>query len=93
MASRATIAPLLPLFLAMGLAGARADGIEGQAGGPDPVALQQEGSSVPPRGDPATNRPSPPAHPTAVTKPDNERVLMLMLLGRSTFGVFGRLGQ
>lgn len=93
MASRAPIAPLLPLFLAMGLAGARADGNQGPAGSLDPAALQQEGSSVPPRGDPATNLPPPPAHPLAVTKPDDERILMLMLLGRSTFGAFGRLGQ
>jgi len=93
MTPRAPIAtPLLPLLLAMALSGpARADGEQGAPGGTTAIAMQQEGSSLPQRIDPAAN--VPPPHLFAAAKPDDERIFMLMLLSRTTFGAFGRLGQ
>jgi hypothetical protein len=92
--------PLLPLVLTMAvltmaLAGAaRADGDQPAPAQTD-VALQQAGSSLPPRAaaDPARADMPPQPHPFAAAKPDDERMFMLMLFSRTTIGTFGRLGQ
>lgn len=84
--------PLLPLVLTMALAGAaRADSDQAAPGESANVALQQVGSSLPPRAATADMPPQP--HPLAAAKPDDEQVFMLMLFSRSTIGAFGRLGQ
>jgi hypothetical protein len=88
--------PLLPFLLTMALAGAaRADGDRQAPTQTASVALEQAGSSLPPRAaaDPARADMPPQPHSFAAAKPDDEQIFMLMLISRTTIGAFGRLGQ
>jgi len=91
--TRARLAAALALALAPASIGAaRADDAALRASADAAPALQQV-ASVPSAAGSGSSVPPPPAHATVQPKPEDQRLFMLMLLSRTSFGAFGQMGQ
>jgi hypothetical protein len=75
-------------MFAMALAGAA-------SGGDGTMAAIGSGSSIAPQAqaDPPASAPPKPQKPEKPAGPDDQRVLMLMLLSHTQLGLFGQMGR